>query len=147
NDRWEKFIVEFSKDESESPILMDFIISRFQGYIDEVVTLTSHKGYEIRDLKELQEVVKLLFSSSLQMLQATSIHSNHPTLQSYKGYWDHPTFGHFFDARNNDFLSNGGTIQRIYICDSLGSALRGKWFKEMALNQVLSGATVKVVQI
>src|SRR5215213_1128563 len=133
--------------DTNQPFLVRLFASRLHEFVDEMLALSSTKGYRIRNLEELQEIVAFLFDSPLSMLRATSIHSNDPRLQSYKSYWDHPVFGVFFGLKNKTFLSNGGNIQRLYICDSLGSALRENWFKGIALQQVREGASVKVVQI
>lgn len=110
-------------------------------------TMRGADGYAPQNVGELSLLLTVLFGETLTDLKATSIHSSKASLQSYKGYWDDPTLGPLFKDRNQKFLHRGGSMERIFVCDSVAEAVGESWFTTAVLPQVRAGATVRVTEL
>lgn len=135
---WEKF-----------PVLLDLVNSKQTILYDEISMIISPEGYNARNLEEFKLIVNLLFSDSLKLLRATSINSKQEELLSFRSYWDDPVIGKFFRKKNEDFLQKQGkgSIDRIFLCDSLVKAVKESWFCNTLVPQVEQGVTAKVLEL
>jgi hypothetical protein len=122
--------------------LMSLFIERLHGF-------SGPSGFTPDSMKELEVVLDQLFGDTLYLLEATSIHSTHKELASYKGYWEDSVLGPFFKKKNKEFLSRPGdhNIKRVYVCDSLADVLAEEWFNDTVIQHIRDGALVKIIQV
>ena len=117
--------------------------------IEQLHGFSGSSGFIPESLAQLEVGIDELFGETLSTLKATSIHSNHDALATYKGYWQDSELGPFFKHKNEQFLAHGGDrrMLRVYACDSVASSVGEAWFAGTIMQQVKQGAAVKVVQI
>jgi len=137
------------QDLSNRPVAVRITERLLRRVVGQLHGFAGAAGFIPESIKELEECIDELFSGTLSTLKATSIHSNHEALATYKGYWQHSELGPFFKRKNEQFLKRSGNrrILRVYACDSLASSVAEAWFAATVIQQVRQGATVKVVQI
>ena len=132
----------------DQPVTAKIAANLMSRFIERLHNFSGQAGFTPDSAQELGIVLDELFGDTLTLLQATSIHSNHKDLASYKGYWEDNALGPFFKQKNKEFLSRpGGKIQRIYVCDSLPNVLAEKWFSDTVVQHVRERALVRVVQV
>ena len=142
-------ILELLEDEeTDHPVTLEIMADLIASFIRRLHSFTSPAGFVPESMEEFKRVLEGLFSDSLRSLQATSIHSTRPELSTYKGYWEDPELGDFFQRKNAEFLEQPDSeLQRVYACDSLANAVAEEWFREAVVAQVRAGAAVKVAEI
>jgi predicted MPP superfamily phosphohydrolase len=134
--------------ESAHPVTLRMLTELTTWFIARLHSFTEPAGLAPESMAEFRQMLSVLFGDTLRVLKATSIHSNHRELRSYKGYWENPELGEFFSRCNQDFLGRPNTkLQRVYACDSVADAVAEAWFANAVNTQVRDGASVKIVQI
>jgi hypothetical protein len=132
----------------DQPVTAKIAAKLMSRFIERLHNFSEPAGFTPDSVQELGIALDELFGDTLTLLQATSIHSNHKDLASYKGYWEDNVLGPFFKKKNKEFLSRPGSkIKRIYVCDSLSDVLAEKWFSDTVVQHVREGALVRVVQV
>jgi hypothetical protein len=134
-------------DVAGNKLLVQMVTSLVSSLGDRIQAFRTPEGYAPQNIGELTLLLDVLFAESLHELSATSIHSSHPTLKSYKGYWEDPELGELFKCKNEEFLARGGRVHRIFLCDALADAVVEDWFTEAVIPQLRAGAQVRVIEI
>jgi hypothetical protein len=80
-------------DVAGNKLLVQMVTSLVSSLGDRIQAFRTPEGYAPQNIGELTMLLDVLFAESLHELSATSIHSSHPTLKSYKGYWEDPELG------------------------------------------------------
>ena len=137
----------FMDDVAGNELLVGMVTSLVSSLGERLQSFGAPEGYAPQNLDELTLLLDILFADTLCELSATSIHSGHSTLKSYKGYWEDPRLGPPFKQRNAEFLARGGRVRRLFVCDLLADAVVEPWLTNAALPQVRAGAQVRVVDI
>jgi len=137
-----------NRDFGNRPLLLEIASDGIERLYSTLQDITSPRGYTPRDNIDFASLVEKLFSDRLNKLQATSIVSEEEKYENFSAYWDDPEFKGIFQKKNMEALSREScSIERIYICDSLISAVRTEWFKTAALPQAGAGAHIKLCPI
>jgi hypothetical protein len=133
----------------DRPITIQIMDSLLRQLVGRLHGFSEPSGFVPESLGELESSIDELFGDSLSTLKATSIHSNHEALATYKGYWEDTELGPFFKRKNEEFLARASDrkIFRVYACDSIAESVVENWFRSTVIAQVTQGASVKVVQI
>lgn len=144
-------ILEMLNDETwADDVTIEFLSRMVTSLLNRLHGLSSEKGFAPESTEELRLLLDVLFGSGLRTLKATSIHSSHPDLVAYRGYWEDPDLGPFFQNKNQDFLNRqdrGRELRRIYVCDSIADSVAEAWFGRTVVDQVQMGAQVKVLEL
>jgi hypothetical protein len=137
------------RDLQERPVATRIIDGLVRRLVERLHKFSDESGFAPESLSEFELILDELFGSTLSVLKATSIHSNLEALSTYKGYWHDPDLGPFFRQKNDQFLArkSARTLLRVFVCDSLASAVAEEWFGLTVVHQVVEGADVKVVEI
>ncbi len=145
----DKILTALHHDMSGQPLTSQIVAKLMLRFIRRLQGFSIPEGFRPESEGELEVAIDELFGASLHTLRATSIHSNHPDLAGYKGYWEDAELGPFFKRKNGEFLARGDgrEAQRVYACDSIADSVAESWFKETVVDQVRQGASVKVTQI
>lgn len=137
------------QDLADRPVAMHTIESLLRRMLERLHGFSGPSGFTPASLGELETSLDELFADTLSTLKATSIHSNHEALKTYKGYWLDAALGPFFKRKNKQFLARkrDRKVLRVYACDSVASSVAEEWFFDTVMDQVSQGAAVKVVEI
>jgi len=146
-DELKKIIDLITHDWENYPILLDFVDSKIKNVASEISFLIKPEGYSPINHEELVLIINKLFSNSLETLKATSIHSSKKELELFNTYWNDPVVGKFFISKNQDFLKEGGKIERLFFCDSLIRSVKEEWFNNIVMAQISNKVKVKIQEI
>ena len=136
-----------TRDWEAGEVLLSFIEWKIDRIRHDLKNLIDPKGYRPASVEELIVWIESLFSDTLSTLCATSINSKEPSLQSFNAYWEHPEISPVFEKRNTEFLKRGGTICRIFYCDSIVKCVKERWFAEVVMKQLAENVRAKVEEI